>query len=80
MRKVSVITAALAMILAVAAPVAAAPPEGVTLEGPSYFTGTGEFTTTDEAGLTASTCRYASCLHAATARDPLRSSFKCRFR
>lgn len=51
MRKVSVITAALAMILAVAAPVAAAPPEGVTLEGPSYFTGTGEFTTTDEAGL-----------------------------
>ena len=31
MRKVSVITAALAMILAVAAPVAAAPPEGVTV-------------------------------------------------
>ena len=51
MRKLSVITAALVMILAVAAPATAAPPEEVTLAGPSYFTGSGEFMTTDEAGL-----------------------------
>lgn len=56
MRKMWTITSVLIVIFAIAAPAAAAPPEEVTIEGPSYFgpsyfTGSGTFTTTDEAGL-----------------------------
>lgn len=39
------------MTLVMAAPVAASPPEGITMEGPSYFSGTGTFTTTAGVGM-----------------------------
>jgi hypothetical protein len=51
MRKTTALATLLAVIMMVAAPATAAPREEVTFAGPSYFNGSGEFTTIGGHGL-----------------------------